>query len=1131
MSATTPTPAAAPDDAKEKTSDDDSLGYDAYAKTLWVRIEQALNRDDGNDERGSPKVLGDDPLVVGIFGEWGAGKSYLLNKIRAHAFGYSNARVIARQGDSGFGLTIPVFFQPWKYEHEEHLHVPLLMHILLALKQDLKRSQTPFEQANQWLDKYGDKLAPQMKVVVDSFEKILNATAVMTAPATAGASLAAIPLMSLAKALAAKLPGFKRVLPNVLTGVRYTDEGRYYYEIHEHLKAITRPAGKENAERGYKLGLQVDNQYVAINFVIFIDDLDRCLPEKAVEVLELIKTIFNAESFAFVLALDDEVIERGIGHRYRDYALGNKKSEMPITGFEYLEKIVHLPFRLPALTREDALRFIKQKEQKLLDSVTPELRATYQPQSWFSGVQVGQLSSSGGESVPTLQLSHLLVNSFDAYLPRKLDRAVALFHHVAKVAAERGRPLGVSAGETDVRIVLAIVLIQLFQPELFRCLRRTGTGFDQLRNAFRPDANNDTLLSSRATDYELLDWACYGPDLRAESAALARMKDSLRASLTSVPTSETEGGQVNHLAVRNKAARLPTSLAATSAVIANLEKSQRHSSQRVRLPIVEKMLEHRATQRHAFDVLKLFASLQESAALMPLSDESVKPYFSWLALTVQTDTRERLPLLEVVAVPAPAPDNDQAVEPDATDDFVEISNATSQTKVSTVLGASARRVRIPEISSVFDLFTSLEPREQAEVVNRAGLLAGQIIDSKSAADLRSRVENWLSERSGSSSSPGETGKKQILLHGLQYVAPHLAPEDAAAFWALVADSVVLPTEPNELVEKPELAALYGDVRAALGFDTRFDEKRPYLHKEKFPGNTYDDEPLPGFVRIPAGAFTLGHEEEKDNQQRKNFRIGEPFYIARMLTTVAQYSRFVDGKGYQADADLWGAQGMEWRTGAFDSKNESKAYKDHLAKRTPDLRTKPWDWDAQLANVSRPVTGISWFEARAYARWLSGQLRETLEERGLNGYQVMLPTEPQWERAARAKNLTGTHEGRWPWGDEAKSAPQRANIQASGIDDVSPVGVFAPSAIGLYDMAGNVREWMDNRYESFPSETIVRVERDATPGGERRSLRGGSWFDLPEDASCSSRLRLLPDDSNYFIGLRVVLSLAKSERET
>ena len=91
------------------------------------------------------------------------------------------------------------------------------------------------------------------------------------------------------------------------------------------------------------------------------------------------------ENFTFVFALDDKVIERGIGHRYKDYAFGNKISEMPITSFEYLEKIVHLPFRLPALTHADALRFLKRKERAL-----SRLKAPHDPNArhWFAPVQI-----------------------------------------------------------------------------------------------------------------------------------------------------------------------------------------------------------------------------------------------------------------------------------------------------------------------------------------------------------------------------------------------------------------------------------------------------------------------------------------------------------------------------------------------------------------------------------------------------------------------------------------------------------------------------------------------------------------------------------------------------------------------
>ena len=183
---------------------EDSLGYDAYAKTLWARIEQALNRD------AITGKLGDDPLVVGIFGEWGAGKSFLLGRILKHAFEFEQGRIDHRKGgilgNAGFGLTVPVFFQPWKYEHEEHLHVPLMLHILEALKRDLAASKSITERAKAGFDESGDWLVQHMKPAVAMFEKLVTATAVVTVTATSGASLVTIPAMSVVKRLLSWLP-------------------------------------------------------------------------------------------------------------------------------------------------------------------------------------------------------------------------------------------------------------------------------------------------------------------------------------------------------------------------------------------------------------------------------------------------------------------------------------------------------------------------------------------------------------------------------------------------------------------------------------------------------------------------------------------------------------------------------------------------------------------------------------------------------------------------------------------------------------------------------------------------------------------------------------------------------------
>lgn len=282
------------------------------------------------------------------------------------------------------------------------------------------------------------------------------------------------------------------------------------------------------------------------------------------------------------------------------------------------------------------------------------------------------------------------------------------------------------------------------------------------------------------------------------------------------------------------------------------------------------------------------------------------------------------------------------------------------------------------------------------------------------------------------------------------------------------------------------------------------------------------------MRIPAGVFALGRTDEGYDPPRVNFSIDPQFYIARTLTTVAQYARFIAGKGYESGVNIWGKQGLEWRSGAFDAKPSSKPTEGRDKARKPVSHSMPGEWDAQRHHASRPVTGITWFEARAYARWLDAEMRADLLGAGLADYAVSLPTEPQWERAARAQSSTEAHDGRWPWGDEAKTAPQRANIDASGIGHVSSVGVFAPNAIGLYDIAGNAWQWMDNRSQPSERETFAPVKRDATLDNVLLSLCGGSWFDSPVYASCSSRSGYRPVDCFNYVGVRVVLSLAKNE---
>jgi hypothetical protein len=87
---------------------DDHLGYGVYAQTLWSRIQAALNR----DLKRSDKSLGDDPLVVGIFGEWGSGKSFLLKQVLEKAQAEADSRIKAHREQDTEPLTVPVFSSP-----------------------------------------------------------------------------------------------------------------------------------------------------------------------------------------------------------------------------------------------------------------------------------------------------------------------------------------------------------------------------------------------------------------------------------------------------------------------------------------------------------------------------------------------------------------------------------------------------------------------------------------------------------------------------------------------------------------------------------------------------------------------------------------------------------------------------------------------------------------------------------------------------------------------------------------------------------------------------------------------------------------------------------------------------------
>jgi formylglycine-generating enzyme required for sulfatase activity len=226
-----------------------------------------------------------------------------------------------------------------------------------------------------------------------------------------------------------------------------------------------------------------------------------------------------------------------------------------------------------------------------------------------------------------------------------------------------------------------------------------------------------------------------------------------------------------------------------------------------------------------------------------------------------------------------------------------------------------------------------------------------------------------------------------------------------------------------------------------------------------------------FVNVPAGEFIMGKDSPEFGKEAETLYLDE-YWVSQNEVTNQQYQAFIEAGGYD-DASLWTEAGWAWR--------DAQPF------------GQPGCWSNANYNAPhQPVVCISLHEAAAYAAWLS---RET-------GLAVRLPTEAEWEKAAR-----GVDGRLYPWGDEAPDA-SRANY-AAALGAPAPVGVHPAGAspYDVLDMAGNAAEW---------TGTWV----DYADGWR---VRGGSWFSLVSDLDSTFGLAYAPDSQMDTIGLRLVVS--------
>jgi formylglycine-generating enzyme required for sulfatase activity len=267
------------------------------------------------------------------------------------------------------------------------------------------------------------------------------------------------------------------------------------------------------------------------------------------------------------------------------------------------------------------------------------------------------------------------------------------------------------------------------------------------------------------------------------------------------------------------------------------------------------------------------------------------------------------------------------------------------------------------------------------------------------------------------------------------------------------------------------AAIRQEAALALGLLYGYPGDEGGLADPRFDGGSG----LPAFVPIEAGWFWMGDDQGPEDERPCHRVYLDAYELARYPTTNAMFARFLDAGGY--GDPRWWAEAIaedEWRAATGFRRGNEPCY---------------WD-DARFNNPSQPVVGVSWYEAVAYCAWLSATLDD--------GYTYRLPTEAEWERAARgrpaAQEGPASRGKRYPWGEAWRQ--DHCNSKEAGLGAPSPVGLFPRGAAdgGLEDMAGNVHEWCHDWYgEDYYASSGGARNPQGPQKGARRVLRGGSWW--------------------------------------
>lgn len=248
----------------------------------------------------------------------------------------------------------------------------------------------------------------------------------------------------------------------------------------------------------------------------------------------------------------------------------------------------------------------------------------------------------------------------------------------------------------------------------------------------------------------------------------------------------------------------------------------------------------------------------------------------------------------------------------------------------------------------------------------------------------------------------------------------------------------------------------------------------------------DNQPPPDFaekVLIPAGSFQMGCDPNRENEFECDLETNYDLLHTVALSAYRIDKYEVTNSRYWACADAGTC--------------------------TPPVRSGSFTRDSYYANptyANFPVVNVTWAQADSFCRWSGG----------------MLPTEAQWEKAARGSTDTRM----FPWGDAPINCTLANGRTAPGVDgqcqsDTTEVGRYPDGAspYGVLDMSGNVYEWVNDWLSGLYYEDSPAVDPTGPASGEYKVLRGGSFLSFAEGLHVAFRLGNVPDDDDVAVGFR------------